>query len=99
MATDEADNELCRMFFRKRARIWVGRADWRHDYDKPFTLEGQTYYLSRHGFYVRDEGQITGFRPAKHLLETLRAILSEREQEQDAAHDAKVTARLLRGVA
>lgn len=96
MFNEDAANELCRMFFRKRARIWVGDASWRHDYDKPFTVEGTTYYLSRHYFYVRNDGRSTTLRPAKHLLETLRTVITEREREQEIARNDRVTSQLLR---
>lgn len=99
MGDEEAANELCRMFFRKRARIWVGKDDWRRDYDKPFSVAGQTYYLGRHCFYVKSDGEYTTFRPNKHLLETLRQVLVQIENEQRDAHDARVTASLLRRVA
>ncbi len=98
MGDEEAANELCRMFFRKRARLWVGDADWRRDYDKPFTVNGQTYYLGRHYFYVHRDGHYTSFRPNRHLLETLRSVIAECEQEQRTDHDARVTRDLLRRV-
>jgi hypothetical protein len=98
MENQEAANELCRMFFRKRSSIWVGDDDWRRDYDKPFSVAGETYYLGRHYFYVKTDGKYTTFRPNKHLLETLRQVLSQRETEQSEAHNARVTASLLRRV-
>lgn len=95
ISDDEAANELCRMFFRKRARIWAGEEDWRNE-ARPFGLDGRTYYLGRFGFHVKEDGRNTYFRPNKHLHETLRQVIRQILDEQNARHDARVTSSLLR---
>lgn len=92
---EEAANELCRMFFRKRASLFVGKEDWRNE-ARPFWCDGQRYFLGRHYFWVKDGDRSTTLRPNKYMLETLREVIRQRSNEQDAQHDQRVTMQLLR---
>ncbi len=98
------DDEICRVLFRKRDKIQVGRRDPFEDYATEFYVEGRrwllrTEYYPRysHVLYTRRDhwSETTYFRPNAYLLNTLRKMLDEISSRQIEQRKARYRAEIL----
>jgi hypothetical protein len=96
----EPDDEVVRALLRKRAGMWVGRDDPFEDWATEFGVDGVRYCLPWRDagyFFARPDhwSERVYFRPAPHLLDTLREIIREVRKEQAEREKADTVRRIL----
>lgn len=96
----EADNEVARAIIRRHDRIEAIPPSPFEGWDTTIFHDGiATYYMTDWDFHTGDhwQAQHPSFRPAKHLLDTIRELVKDAEDRQRVGRQKNKALEIING--